>query len=188
MKELNFISGETAPLNFPEGISVFLAQKNSINVIIKTNVVTEAQVKAFCYGDIELGLQCYDKKILKTKQNGMSLSLSIKDFLKKEIVICNLNLCIPSFKLEEPIEKNKGYGLNLILIDNDNTVIISREIGTSFEFSKSLYSVYITNGLHLKKIEDIHFTNFAVGNLLNHNSINNVLKKYTISTYKKTLQ
>lgn len=185
MKQLNFISGETAPINFPQGVSVFLAQKNSINLIIKTNIVSDEEIKAFCYGNTELSLQIYDKKILKSKQNGMSLALSIENFIDKRIVICNLKLCIPSFKLEKPVEKNKGYSLNLILINNDNTVVISREIGTSFEFSKSLYEVYITNGIKIKNIEQIYFTNFAVNNLLKHNSINDIINKFTVSTYKR---
>lgn len=187
MKQLNFISGEISPLNFQEGISVFLAQKNTINLVIKTTIFSENQIKAFCYGDIELGLQVYNKKLLKTKYDGLSFSISIENFIEQGIVNCNLNLSTPSFKLEEPLLEDKGYRFNLILINGeDNKVIISREIGTSSIFSKNLYDVYLKSKIKNISKEDIFFTNFALSKLTDSQSIGDIIKQFTVSSYTKT--
>ncbi len=188
MKYLNFISGEISPLTFQEGISIFLAQKNTINLVIKTTILSKNQIEAFCYGNIELGIQVYNKKLLKTKYDGLSFSISIENFIEQRIVNCNFNLATSSFKLEEPLIEDKGYRFNLILINSaDNKVIISREIGTGHIFSKNLYDIYLKNKIKDINKEDIFITNYALNKLINSESIRNIIKKFTVSFYKKNV-
>lgn len=189
MTQLNFISGEKTPLPFQEGISVFLLQKDSINIVIKTNDLTKEQIKYFCKGDVTLGIQRYPEKITKKDYGDITFSLSIDKFLELGIVFCNLNLCVKGFDLTEPIEKDKGYCFNFVLVNEDDIVVITRQIGVTQQFSRVIYNLYNEQRKKTKEVkyslEQISESQLRIKSYLNLHKNINTLKKFTIAVYKK---
>ncbi len=193
-KILKFTTNKKSPITFPDGISIALINENSIVIGIKARNLKDENITDFCNNEIKLGFLNFEREETKAKHSINGFAIYINEFIDLGIAFSSFNASAKTFKLTPPIYEDKGYVFNFILVDDKDTVIITRQIGTSQEFSKVIYDAY------LKTINEINEVVYLNENILwneiteaqqdtmiylSKYSIEEVLDKFTLGYYEK---
>lgn len=185
INQLIFTTGEKAPIDFESGLSVFLHNSDNVNIILKMSDIEDIEKEVFETGDITLGFQKYDNNLFNTDYDCYSFSFKIGEIFEDGIVFCNFNIAPEGFYLSKHIKEGFGYGFDIILIDEENVVKSIRMIGTSTEFSKTIFKEYnnsINNKFDKLKYED---SLISVAESIDMYENDEIVDKFTIAQFSQ---
>lgn len=156
---LEFTTGKTSPITFPEGISIALLNEDNITVGIKAGNLKAENIEDFYNNKIKIGFLNFKKEETKAQHSISGFAICIDEFIDLGIAFSSFIASTKEFKLSYPKYENQGYSFNFILVDSEEKVLKTRQIETSQEFSKIIYDVYVES---IKEIEKVSYINEKV--------------------------